>query len=70
MKVTREKATKTLRGVSEPSEVLTYTENKMNMVRDVEETEYVIIIERIMKYLRMRHISFLQMKKKIEIGRI
>ena len=49
MKVTREKATKTLRGVSEPSEVLTYTENKMNMVRDVEETEYVIIIERIMK---------------------
>ena len=63
MKVTREKATKTLRGVSELSDVLTYTENKINMVRAVDETEYVKIIERIMKYLRMRHISFLHKKK-------
>ena len=62
MKVTREKATKTLRGVSELSDVLTYTENKINMVRVVDETEYVKIIERIMKYLRMRHISFLHKK--------
>ena len=54
-----EKATKTLRGVRGSSYVLTYTEKMINIVKVVDITLYVKLIERTIKYLSMRYISLL-----------
>ena len=59
MKVISEKATKTLRGVRGSSYVLTYTEKMINIVKVVDITLYVKLIERTIKYLSMRYISLL-----------
>ena len=61
-----EKATKTLRGVRGSSYVLTYTEKMINIVKVVDITLYVKLIERTMKYLSMRYISLLIVHVNIE----
>ena len=61
-----EKATKTLRGVRGSSYVLTYTEKMINIVKVVDITLYVKLIERTIKYLIMRYISLLIVHVNIE----